>query len=92
MAQVKGTMPAHHSDPRYAYGLCLAAAERVAARAEAVAEVAQAPLQQKLLACRARWTELYMAQAADVPEPWLGDGKGGIEWDSSDSSRFVIER
>ena len=74
---VTPTMPAHHSDPRYAYGMCILALRRAEAGGGGVV----------LAAIRAagaveRWHELYEEASMDVPDPHLQDGKlgGGIEW------------
>ena len=76
MHTVANTMPAHHSDPRYAHGLLLSAVQRVAP-GPLGATGALAPM----LAAKGRWEAMYEEQAQDVPEPWLGGGKGGgIEW------------
>ena len=76
MHTVNNTMPAHHSDPRYAHGLLLSAVQRVAP-GPLGATGALAPM----LAAKGRWEAMYEEQAQDVPEPWLGGGKGGgIEW------------
>ena len=80
---VKETMPSHHSDPRYAFGICLAALDRAAAYATSgTTQSFQVKLWQRLDSCKARWVELYVENTGeDVPEDWLGGNKGGgIEW------------
>ena len=33
-----------------------------------------------LRASEPRWKQLYASAAAEVPEPWLEAGQGGIDW------------
>ena len=74
-------MPAHHSDPRYAFGICKLALRRAQAGAPRAA-VAAAVLEESVAAGAAeRWEALYAEASESVPEPWLGgDRGGGIEW------------
>ena len=74
---VAPTMPAQHSDARFAFGFCLLALRRAAAGGGGLVGREVMPL---LRASESEWRELYVAASADVPEPWLGAGEGGVEW------------
>ena len=82
------TTPAHHSDPRYAPGICLLAVQRAQAAANGgdntvTSNEAQDVLQM-LVEASPRWQAELDAMARDpetTPEPWLLlERSHGLEW------------
>lgn len=81
---MQNTMPAHHSDPRFAWGLCRAMLDRVSVDGNGGAGGSGAELGRRLESCRGKWEALYHAAGQDVPDPWLGPSNPlklpGVDW------------